>query len=1567
MAPQPTTRGKQRSRCRVKEIKLEPDKSAYDITLELQVDGARVHKLPPIKKGQLLHWTNLCLPCDVLEDSTITLQVTEVHMLKDQVDRAEYSIPQVVGQDTVSMKCTNGMFMTHLVFLTKEEAQQSYLEAFSRAQQVERQPGVVERLGNVGDAFKVLHALGGVISQLDPTGGAKVAFSVCTKAWEYLETQEKHDAKLNELIENIAGMKSSVESVKALANADLAQTVMAIMNLVEDVSVFVLKSKSHRPRERAFRGAFSSTTQDPMEIFVGKFRRLSEEFDRKVNVQALRASEIYRAMNELRPVDRAGYDPGRQCIVDTRVTIINELVRWAQTPDNGPRLAWAHGLAGLGKSAIATSVCIRLDAQGVLVSSFFCKRDNPELRDPRRVLTSVAYGLASRWGAYREAVAGMIRDDLGLSSKHIQPLYDALVTKPLQVIAKAERPTGTLAVVIDALDECGDTDTRRQLLTCLRDISKLIPSLKIIATSRPDADIREFFGDSNSSWFSRYDLLEFNASDDIRLFVQDRLSGLAHLGGWPEDAIEQISVRSGGLFIWARTACKFILDGLDRRERLAQILAGTQMMGIDALYTTAIEASIPDAGGDNMRHMLKYLGAIIATASRTPLSATNLAALLRGHISLDVLTRVLAGLSSVLYVDQNLDNAIRIYHPSFMDFITTESRSKHLCVDLEYQNMILAESCFRVMAGCLKFNICALETSDLLNSEVLDLDARVQDAIRPDLQYSCLYWSSHVAEANLAVLEKTLRSFLFGRELMYWLEVLSLLGRFSVAPACLVRFITCCSSDGMWDCSTAANDAYRFVLSYYDAISRSTPHLYISALAFAPENSEISQRMRRFFPKLLTVAQGVEKEWTRSLRSISVSSEVLSVAVSPDSRRIVSGSYDGTVRIWDAETGDPVLEPLKGHTGAVYSVAFSPNGRWIASGSNDMTIRIWDAETGEARLDPLRGHSALIWSVAISLDGCRIVSGSSDKTVRVWDAETGYPALEPLEGHTGSVYSVTFSPDSQWIISGSDDRTLRIWDAQTGAAVCEPMKGHSGPVMSVVFSLDSRRVASCSIDTTVRIWDVETGKEVFQPLRGHSAWVRSIAFSPDSKYLVSGSNDRTVRIWDTQTGDLVLDTLDSHSNYVLSVAFSANGRRVVSGSLDETIRIWDVVDKGNPGAVKDSITSKGHSGWVNSVGFSSNGRYVVSGSDDKTVRIWDAETGAAVRAPFEGHSDAVLSVAFSPDDDRVVSGSSDATVRIWNTATGELVLELLRGHSGLVRSVTFSPDGHRVASGSDDKTVCIWDAETGAQTISPLTGHSGRVYSVAFSPNGRRLASGSDDHTICIWDTETGQLALEPLTGHSGLVMSVAFSGDGHRIVSGSFDTTVRIWDAETGGAILDPLRGHTDWVRSVAFSSDGRWIASGSDDETVRIWDARTGKAVLEPMCGHSGMVLSVAFSLDGRRIASGSADMTVRIWDAESHTTSAVHTPTFLPGSQVRALPSQATNAKLLVKSAELARQMHPDFAGWVTSTEGKLLVWLPPELRDTEESLVCISGSRVQRQGFIDFSAFVHGSSWASIGDV
>jgi len=147
------------------------------------------------------------------------------------------------------------------------------------------------------------------------------------------------------------------------------------------------------------------------------------------------------------------------------------------------------------------------------------------------------------------------------------------------------------------------------------------------------------------------------------------------------------------------------------------------------------------------------------------------------------------------------------------------------------------------------------------------------------------------------------------------------------------------------------------------------------------------------------------------------------VAFSPDGNRIVSLSYDKSVWVWDAKTGEQLRELQLSN--AIISAAFSPDGNRIVSGSRDKSVRVWDAKTGE-QLRELQGHTDNINSVAFSPDGKRIVSGSTDRSMRVWDAQTG-KLLRELQGHSDSVNLVAFSPDGNQIVSSSQDKSARVW------------------------------------------------------------------------------------------------------------------------------------------------------------------------------------------------------------------------------------------------------------------------------------------------------------------------------------------------------------------------------------------------------------------------------------------------------------------------------------------------------------------------------------------------------------
>ena len=202
------------------------------------------------------------------------------------------------------------------------------------------------------------------------------------------------------------------------------------------------------------------------------------------------------------------------------------------------------------------------------------------------------------------------------------------------------------------------------------------------------------------------------------------------------------------------------------------------------------------------------------------------------------------------------------------------------------------------------------------------------------------------------------------------------------------------------------------------------------------------------------------------------------------------------------------------------------------SGSHDMTVRLWDAQGGGQVRNPLQGHTSSVYSVAFSLDGRHIVSGSSDRTIRLWDAQTGGQVGYPLQGHTSSVYSVAFSPDGRHIVSSSDDSTVRLWDAQTGGQirVFQCQLGHTSfTIKSVAFSPDGRHIVSGSDDSMVQLWSVQmTGGQMKNYFQGHSDLELSIIYSSDEQHNVLNSSTKTIQSCsDIQTlDDTTVESVD---------------------------------------------------------------------------------------------------------------------------------------------------------------------------------------------------------------------------------------------------------------------------------------------------------------------------------------------------------------------------------------------------------------------------------------------------------
>ncbi|KAH9009494.1 hypothetical protein EDB85DRAFT_2298559 [Lactarius pseudohatsudake] len=650
------------------------------------------------------------------------------------------------------------------------------------------------------------------------------------------------------------------------------------------------------------------------------------------------------------------------------------------------------------------------------------------------------------------------------------------------------------------------------------------------------------------------------------------------------------------------------------------------------------------------------------------------------------------GKSSIAHEIARRFDKIHRLTSSFIFLRTEQSKPHHLFTTLA-RDLSDRYPSFKAALGSVVKDNSSLRAGTHLSS-------RVDKYFPPALHYACRFWDDHMEHIGFEIDLFGKLGSLFEQKLLFWLEALSLTSDMRLASAaCLAAKVWLASDQvGKQGVSRAkleklrslVNDASVFIRHFGMAMAKSAPHVYVSALPFAPSGSPVSAGYSSSFPRILRVERGRISHWPSSEMVIpSSGGQILSISISSDGQRIVTGSDDRTIRVWDANTGETEAGPFTGHTSSVNSVAFSPDGQRIVSGSHDRTIRVWNASTGEMEAGPFTGHTDWVNSVAFSPDGQRIVSGSHDGTIRVWNASTGETEAGPFTGHTNSVKSVAFSPDGQRIVSGSNDGTIRVWNASTGETEAGPFTGHTDWVKSVAFSPDGQRIVSGSRDGTIRVWNASTGETEAGPFTGHTHSVNSVAFSPDGQRIVSGSDDGTICVWNASTGETEAGPFTGHTSSVNSVAFSPDGQRIVSGLHDGTIRVWNA----SMGETEAGPFT-GHTHWVNSVAFSPDGQRIVSGSDDRTIRVWNAGTGETEAGPFTGHTHSVKSVAFSPDGQQIVSGSSDRTIRVWNASTGETDAGPFTGHTEWIFSVAFSPDGHRIVSGSSDGTIRMLNATT---------------------------------------------------------------------------------------------------------------------------------------------------------------------------------------------------------------------------------------------------------------------------------
>ncbi|GAB1527962.1 hypothetical protein RhiTH_011151 [Rhizoctonia solani] len=1357
------------------------------------------------------------------------------------------------------------------------------------------------------EALRTLHQSAGVFPPL------QVAIGSLLTCVERIELGPKHRTEFDRLATRLASLSDSLaRHIAASKSTRVTEFLEKKAALVKD-QVEIISSKQKRGLARRYRQA----QRDQDDILNG-YRRIAEILDELQTETSLKMWSIAEEQLEdsrlksLSPVHLATYNSSlsedvnrRACTEGTRVSILAKLNQWSVDPTQ-PNVFWMNGMAGTGKTTIAYTFAKSLRERGALGASFFCTRTSNECQDVRQIIPTIAYQLARHWPSFRSALLGVLEQEPEIQSQAITSQCERLIKDPLSKVM--DRMTKGLVVVIDALDECSSPKGVGTILDVLFRIAPGLP-VKFFVTSRPEADIRhrvEAQPGQNRLMCVLHDIEESLVQADITLYLRVELAS----SDVSDSNLTQLASLSGKLFIYAATAVRYIRQAgtMVDQDRLEAILSSAsdsdyRHSEINQLYTTILDTAVYQSNREPREQEWMQLIIWTAVCTREPVTIDTLAAL--AGIKPAKATILLQSLYSVLHVSQ-VTNMVSTLHASFPDYIFDEARSKRFYCDETTHSQLLSKHCFDIMHDQLRFNICGIETSFIADSEVKDLKARINRSISPTLSYAAHHWGHHVAKSTHCGETQTKLEEFFSNQLLFWMEVLSLKGTLDmgIAMLSLVKpWLTAKKSPS--NLIKTLDDSWIFVSTFAAGSgSQSTPHIYISALAFCHPSSWVLQQYKGRTRQLLSLAgSAVEGSPTALLATWRMQSKPARVAFSSGGTQLAIGFYDGAVCVVHAHNGAVALGPLKGHMAGVNSVALSPDGSMLASGSDNGTILVRDAQTGNPVYDVIKRHGG-VTSVCFSPDGSMLASGSDDGTILVRDAQTGNPIYDVIKGH-GEVTSVCFSPDGSMLASGSDDGTILVRDAQTGNPIYDVIKGHGG-VTSVCFSPDGKHIPSGSWDRRTQMWDSGDGSLIPNSIKRHPRKVTCTAFSPDGKHIACGldSNECPIVVYDASTSESLPFPFNANQSWVWSIAFLPNGKHLVTGHESGDLRVWSLHD----GTATHS-PPRVHNDRITSIGVSPLGDKLVTGSWDRCVYIWDVENGYSNPCLLGTHDDFVFSTAFSPDGTRVASCSYDWTVKMWNPLhSTSSHTPKCKAPTKAVYSVAVSPDGSRIAAAGEDKAIYMFNARDGTAAVEPLVAHTDSIRSIAFSPNGRYLASCGTDHAICLWDGTSGKLLSGPLRRHQDLFWSISFSPDGKRIVSASDDMTIRMWgvgdgtltaidlvgthedmvccatfspdgahivsgcedgkicmwDSHSLSLVFDPFgsQWHKGSINSVTFSPDGQLVASGSDDGTICVFDSRSGDLVLGPLKGHEASVNSVVFSPNGSHIVSGSADGSVRVW---------------------------------------------------------------------------------------------------------
>jgi len=604
------------------------------------------------------------------------------------------------------------------------------------------------------------------------------------------------------------------------------------------------------------------------------------------------------------------------------------------------------------------------------------------------------------------------------------------------------------------------------------------------------------------------------------------------------------------------------------------------------------------------------------------------------------------------------------------------------------------------------------------------------------------------------------------------------------------------------------------------------------------------------------------------------SDEVRSVDYNSTGDIAVSAGLDSSIIRWNTITGQMIGDPLTGHDSWISRVQISPDDSLIASGSNDGTVRLWNLETGE-EIAVLTGYTDTVWALDFSPDGRLLATAGEDGRILIWDVESQslvreIEAIRSVDDETMPVivYSLDFDSTGNRLVSGSGDNIVRIWDFETGENLLT-VSGHSDWVRSVKFDPTDNAIISGDLSGILFFFDAETGELLTNPLStGLTDGISDMSFSYDGLFLATSGYDGRIIVWSLQQRGSIVAVITAHRDRVWSVDFHPSNYSLMSASSDRDIIVSELSAIMEMGTF-DILTNQ----TITEFAYDNTGWHFVfsgasSGGASDRIQVW-SESGemlyelniSDISESTDIESWQVTDLAVSPDGSKLAVSITSGEIILLDMSNGETLW--VKSHTVFASDVEFTPDSGRLISSDELGIILIWDVETGVSIETDIYAMESGVTAMAISPNGQYLAIGGRDG-MYLWNFTNETLINDSMDGHNNAISSLIFSDNSQFIFSGGRDRDIVLWSVE--GEETYRFEGHRDWVLSLALNPANDILASGDRTGTIHLWDLNTGFQIGDPLLGPDGWLTGLHFADDTTILASNRENNVTMHWTVDT-----------------------------------------------------------------------------------------------------